>query len=286
MNVMNVQKLWTLLLDTFGQRLSVLAPVSNFVKAAVCGLGRAIYCCRQPLFGVALICVGYQSVREAQVVLPIKTPQEYWYNMAMDNFNRGLENGWGWNTFLNTEVPYFQRSILYFNNQAKAGLLDRLLYGRPDPVLAAQAYLKIGVILLNNSNHDDKLIAEARDYLEKAVALNPGIPYASGFLVQSSPAQSVNTLALMALAPERDLEMLYQKDEQKRSKKPGGNGEGKSKGKDSDKKADDQKGRPDKPNAKPQDANGKPDKDGQASFNKNLQQNDQDVANGTANDGI
>jgi hypothetical protein len=284
MNTMLIQKLWTSLLDAVNRGMSLIAPTKRFVWAGISGAGRATYRFRKPLFGLALIFVGYGAFREAAVVMPLKTPQEHWYNMAMTDFNRDLENHRDWKAFVATEVPYFQRSILYFNDQANAGFLDRLLYGRPDPVLAAQAYLKIGVILLNNSGHDDKLIAEARDYLEKAVALNPGVPYASEYLAQSGAAQSVNTLALMALAPERDLEMLYQHDQQMRAKAPGSKGKGE--GKDGDKKADNMKGRPDKPNAKPNEPNGKSDKDAPASFNKNLQQNYQDVTNGTGNDGI
>ncbi|MDR3612662.1 MAG: hypothetical protein P4L53_03795 [Candidatus Obscuribacterales bacterium] len=281
---MHIQKLWTSLLDAVDQGMSLIASVKKFIGTGISEAARAVYRFRKPLFGLALIVVGYASLREAAFVMPLKTPQEHWYNMAMTAFNRDVENHRDWQAFLEPEVPYFQRSILYFNNQAKAGLLDRILYGRSDPVLASQAYLKIGVILLKTSAHDDKLVAEARDYLEKAVALNPGIPFASEYLAQSGAAQSVNTVALMALAAERDLEMLYQHDEQMRVKRPGAKGKGE--GKDGDKKVDDMKGRPDKPNAKPNDANGKPDKDAPAAFNKNLQQSNQDVTNSTGNDGI
>ena len=165
-------------------------------------------------------------------------------------------------------------------------MIDRLLYGRPNIEYAAQSYLKIGVILLNNAGQDEKLLNEAKGYLEKAVELNPGILYARELL--ADPAR-IDSLAIMALAPERNLEMLYKNSPQQRSKKPDKSGQKKDgKGDPSeDSKNDDQKGQPDQPNDK--DGDQKQDKNEQqapASKNTTLQQNMQDVQNSKSNDGI
>jgi uncharacterized membrane-anchored protein len=230
-------------------------------------------------FGVWLGYFGYTTV------LPLQSPQHVQYNTAIaqihTDFGNKLQN---WSQYVSPEVPELQKSIMYYKAQAKAGLLDRLLYGKPDAALAAQANLKIGVILLYNAGSDDKLLNEAKGYLEEAVRLNPGIPYAQELLAGSGTLASVNNLALMALAPERDLEMLYQSNPQNRTPKPQ-KGDGKGKG-DADKQGD-QKGQPDQPNDQPGDPNDKKsDQQGQASKNTTLQQNMQDVNNGVGNDGI
>jgi hypothetical protein len=117
------------------------------------------------------------------------------------------------------------------------------------------------------------------------VSLNPGVPYASDLLAHiGGSTAELNRLALMALAPERDLEMLYAKNPQNRSKKPNKSKDGQG---DPGNKEGDQKGQPDQPNddpGKPSDQ--KPDKDGEASKNQTLQQNPNDVNGGRGNDGI
>lgn len=241
---------------------------------------------RRPLSGLAIVAFGaWLGYFGYTTVLPLQSAQHVWYNTGVGqirtDFHNKLQN---WSQYVNPEVPSLQKSLLYYKAQAKAGLLDRLLYGRPDPALAAQAYLKIGVILLYNAGHDDKLLNEAKGYLETAVALNPGIPYARTLLENTGSLASVNDLAIMALAPERDLEMLYASNPQQRTPKPQ-KGDGKSKS-EGDKKGD-QQGEPDQPNDQPGDqSDQKNDQQAPASMNKSLQQNPNDVKNGVGNDGI
>jgi len=90
----------------------------------------------------------------------------------------------------------------------------------------------------------------------------------------------------MALAPERNLEMLYQDHPEQRSKKPD-----KSKkdgqGRPARRQNGDQKGQPDQPNDQQGDNDKSKNKQqAPSSKNSNLQQNMQDVTNGQSNDGI
>jgi uncharacterized membrane-anchored protein len=241
---------------------------------------------RRMLCGLAAVAFGaWLGYFGYTTVLPLQSPQHVQYNTAVaqihTDFGNKLTN---WSQYVSPEVPELQKSIMYYKGQTKAGLLDRLLYGKPDAALAAQANLKIGVILLYNAGSDDKLLNEAKGYLEEAVRLNPGIPYAQELLASPGMSAQVNNLALMALAPERDLEMLYQSNPQNRTPKPQ-KGDGKGKG-NADKQGN-EKGEPDQPNDQPGNPNDQPaDQQGQASKNTTLQQNMQDVKNGVGNDGI
>jgi uncharacterized membrane-anchored protein len=238
------------------------------------------------LAGVGVICLGLGMVYLGNTaVIPLRSPQEVLYNQAMASLRTDLANQTAWSGFVHPETELFQQSLQYYEAQRSAGLIARLLYGEPDAVLASQANLKIGVILLYNAGQDMKLLNEAKAYLELAVKLNPGVPYAPDLLnhIGGSTAE-INRLALMALAPERDLEMLYKKNPQARSKKPDKSKDGK--GQDG-KENGDQKGEPDQPNDDPgKQSDQQADKEGMTSKNTTLQQNMQDVKNGVANDGI
>lgn len=253
----------------------VLKPISRFLL-------KPIWNWRRPLIGLASIATGLGIIYGGYyVVLPMQSPQKIWYNKGMEDIRKDFANHNAWSAFKSPEIPNFQRSILYFNNQAEAGLLDRLLYGAPDVELASQAYLKLGVISLYNAN-DEKLVREAKDYLEKAVLLNPGILYARELLADIS---AVDRLAVLALAPERNLEMLYNKHPEARSKKPDKSKEGKG-DESKDPQEGDQKGQPDQPNDEPGKDDQKQGEEAPASKNDSLQQNMQDVKNGVGNDGI
>lgn len=240
---------------------------------------------RRMLITLAIIGGGVATVHFGEQVATLRSPQETLYKDGLDHLNTDLKNATSWGGFVHPEEELFQQSLMQFEHQRQAGLIGRLLYGEPDVALASQANLKIGVILLYNAGDDKKLLNEAIMYLKLAIKMNPGIPYAHDLLehVHGSTAE-VNRLALMALAGERDLEMLYKHNPQQRSKQPQKSKEGQG---DDGKEQGDQQGQPDQPNdqeAKPNDQNN--DKQGQASKNTTLQQNMQDVKNGKANDGI
>jgi hypothetical protein len=236
---------------------------------------------RRPIIGLSGVAVGAAIIYGGVLVLPMQSPQENLYNQAVNEIRKDFANERNWASFVTPEVALLQKSLLYYNHQAEASLIDRLLYGEPNVEYAAQANLKIGVILLYNAKDDQKLIREARDYLETAVKLNPGILYPRDLPLSVA---YTDRLSIEALAAERNLEMLYKKNPETRTKKPGKDGEGEG---DGDKNGD-QRGQPDQPNDQPGDPkDGKQDdKQGQASMNKTLQQNMNDVQNGTANDGI
>lgn len=256
----------------------LLKPLWRFVLWPFCWFVTKF---RRPIFGVATIAAGCGIVYGGYLVLPMQTPQEIWYNDGVDEIRKDFANQHGWSSFKNPDVPKLQKSILYFNGQAEAGLLDRLLYGAPNAELASQAYLKIGVILLYNAD-DEKLVQEAKEYLEKAVLLNPGMQYARDLLAD---VNTIDRYSVIALAAERNLEMLYQQHPESRSKKPGKKGKGDEQG---DPQNGDQKGEPDQPNDQPGDESQDKKQGEQAPSSKNdsLQQNQSDVRNGVGNDGI
>jgi hypothetical protein len=238
------------------------------------------------LLGPIIVLIGLGAHYFGDVsVIPMRPPQEVAYNTGMLSLHNDLERQKNWSGFVHPEVDRFQESLQYFEHQRDAGLIDRLLYGEPNVVLASQANLKIGVILLYNAGQDTKLLNEAKAYLELAVALNPGVPYAHDLLTHiGGSTAEINKIALMALAPERDLEMLYQKNPQYRSKKPDKSKDGKPQ---EGKEGGDQQGQPDQPNDDPgKQSDKQPDKQGPASKNDSLKQNMQDVNGGTGNDGI
>lgn len=240
---------------------------------------------RRMFAGLAIVGGGLALVYFGEQVATLRSPQETLYKQGLASLNSDLKKAQDWSGFVHPEEELFQQSLMQFEHQREAGLIGRLLYGEPDVALASQANLKIGVILLYNAKDDKKLLNEAIMYLKLAIKMNPGVPYAHDLLdhIHGSTAE-VDRLALMALAGERDLEMLYKHNPQQRSKQPQKSKEGKG---DDGKEQGDQQGQPDQPNdqeAKPNDQ--KNDKEGQASKNTTLQQNMQDVKNGKANDGI
>src|SRR5262249_21407108 len=133
------------------------------------------------------------------------------------------------------------------------------------------------------SSGDQKKVAAAKKLLEEAILLNPGIPYARDLLADIS---TVDQLSVEAMAAQHNLEMLFDKNKDQRSK-PTPKKDSKGKGKGTQKDGN-QQGKPDEPNtAKP---NGKPDKnqqtEGKSQMNTTLQQNLKDVEGGGSNDGI
>jgi uncharacterized membrane-anchored protein len=240
---------------------------------------------RRLLVGVAIVGGGLALVNYGEQVVTLRPPQETLYNQGMTSLRNDLANATSWGAFVHPEEELFQQSLMQYEHQRQAGLIGRLLYGEPDTALASQANLKIGVILLLNAKDDTKLLNEASMYLKLAVKMNPGVPYAHDLLDHiSGSTAAIDRLALMALAPERDLELLYKHNPQYRSKQPQKSKDGQG---DPNDKQGDQQGQPDQPN----DQDGKPndqknDQQGQASKNTTLRQNMQDVKNGTANDGI
>ncbi len=262
---------------------NLVASFARLVRGGV----RLTIAYRRAVIGLFIVLFGLGAIYFGNVaVKPLRSPQEVLYNQAMQSLRTDLAKQSNWSAFVHPEVDLFQQSLQHFEHQRDdGGLINRLLYGEPDVVLASQANLKIGVILLYNAKDDTKLLNEAKGYLELAVTLNPGVPYANDLLAHiGGSTAEINRLALMALAPERDLEMLYAKNPQYRSKKPDKSKDGQ--GQDG-KKEGDQQGQPDQPNddpGKPSDQ--KPDKDGQASKNTTLEQNPNDVNGGHGNDGI
>lgn len=257
---------------------------------------KLIWWLRHYEIGALIVALGlYAAAYQGLPNLHLQSPQEVWYNkgaleLRKDLERKAQEDYYSWSAFVSPESDLFEKSVRYYEDQQSASFLDRLMYGRPDAALAAQAYLKLGVIKMMNSSNDPKNMAMAKDLLEKAVALNPGIPYARELIADPS---RIDTLALQALAPERDLEMMYQNNPDQRSKHPDKSKDGKKNGQGNQQnqqpKPGDQKGKGDKPQPKPGGKQpGKPNQQQPApsSMNQMLQQNLQDVQNGTGNDGI
>jgi hypothetical protein len=266
-----------------------ICAVAKWCSAPIWVPVRWMWWLRHYEIGAAFVLVGLYLV--ASVALPnlyMKSPQEVWYDKASLELRKDLdrkahETDYQWTAFVSPEMGLFEKSIRYYQDQQEASLWDRLRYGRPNTELAAEAWLKMGVIKLMSANGDQQNVAMAKEYLEKAVALNPGIPYAKDLIADPS---RVNELAVQALAGQRDLEMLLQNNPQQRSKpKPKDgqkNGQGNQQGK---KNQGQQQGQGNKPEKKPGDGKNQ-DKPAPSSMNKSLQQNMQDVQNGTGNDGI
>lgn len=259
---------------------------------------KIIWWLRHYEIGAVMVAAGlYAAVYQGVPNLHLKSPQEVWYDKGALELRKDLERKteesyYSWSEFQSPEMDDFERSIRYYQDQQQANLWDRLLYGRPDASLAAQAYLKMGVIwmMISQDANDQKNMAMARSYLEKAVALNPGIPYARELM---AGVPRVDTLALEALAPERDLEMMLQNNPQQRSKPSDHSKDGQKNknGQGQNKKPgnQNQKGNGQQPQPKPGDKQqGKPNqkKPAPSSMNQMLLQNLQDVQNGTGNDGI
>ena len=145
---------------------------------------------------------------------------------------------------------------------------------------AAIRFARLGMKVCIADLGTDRL-AEAEIKLSSAA---PG--GAADVMVAAADVSRIDHLAILALAPERNLEWLYEKHPEARSKKPQ---KGKKDGKgNEDAENGDQKGEPDQPNDQPGDPNDdkKPADQSPASTNTTLEQNQKDVKNGTANDGI
>jgi hypothetical protein len=149
-------------------------------------------------------------------LLSAKPPQELYYDKAMDTI-RGdmtlvMATG-NWDRLSET-IPDLESSIAAFYEQQNAELWQRFLYGRPSPEVASDTLLKEALVILATAKGDQKAVATAKGKLDQALALNPGLPYASQLQIG---AGDINNLSLEALVAQRDLEMLFGENPQQRT---------------------------------------------------------------------
>ncbi len=150
---------------------------------------------------------GYLQLRE-------KPPQEEFYNQAMALFHSQkpyLDDKAHWPSYnfesaLGPAIPYLERSLAAYEEQSQANIWQRFLYGRPNVRLAAQAYLAEAHFFVLTANHKQEKFAAAKSMLEKAIVLNPGMPYAESLSLEPIAINQLNYLAILI---QRNLELLY-----------------------------------------------------------------------------
>ncbi|SRR5579883_497548 len=253
---------------------------------------RLLWKFKRPIAGLSMVAIGAAGYYYGGIIQPWQSRSEYWYNFALDEIQKDMKatDNHPWTNpgrFQNPELPRLNNALQAFKEQANASIIDRILYGRPDVELLYETLLKEAVIIGYNVGNDkdtEKKIQKVKELLEAAIKLNPGAPYNRDLGLTIA---DIDRLGFQSLSAIRNLEMLYERNPQSRSKPKDSNKQGQGKDQQSSRNGN-QKGQADKPSTAPaqQPDKGKNDQDGQHAENPLLQQNLKDIQGAPSSDGI